>query len=222
MDATAEAVAASQAKDMQRSSLCNCIVNFFFQEGYLLTTFELLHELVEDGRHDQAIRLCDFFSDPLFPPDLISLFNSLRVADPQTLLEEKIVAEEKLAISEYELRLAQEDLTKLQSKLQKMVESPVVIESEELSSENRADLVNSLKNKLQSLVGQHVDVLESLTPTVRKRVEGSFILCSIGFVLVFSFHMRFRKLFGDSHFDVACSFQKEDLLLCFGKAEYDF
>ncbi|KAJ0962667.1 hypothetical protein J5N97_027789 [Dioscorea zingiberensis] len=131
MDATAEAVAASRAKDVQRSSLCNCVVNFLLQEGYLLTAFELLHELVEDGRHDQAIRLRDFFSDPsLFPPDLISRFNSLRVADPQTLLEEKIAAEEKLAISEYELRLAQEDLTKLQLKLQKMAESPVVIESE--------------------------------------------------------------------------------------------
>ncbi|KAJ0963615.1 hypothetical protein J5N97_028737 [Dioscorea zingiberensis] len=34
----------------------------------------------------------DFFSDPSFLLDLISLFNSL-LADPQTLLEEKIVAE---------------------------------------------------------------------------------------------------------------------------------
>ncbi|KAJ0988015.1 hypothetical protein J5N97_006371 [Dioscorea zingiberensis] len=41
----------------------------------------------------------------------------------------------------------------------------------ELSAEDRADLVNSLKNKLQSLVGQHADVLESLPPTVRKRVD---------------------------------------------------
>lgn len=81
MDSTAaaETAAATRAKDVQRSSLCNCVVNFLLQEGYLLTAFELLHELVEDGRHDQAIRLRDFFSDPsLFPPDLISRFNSLR------------------------------------------------------------------------------------------------------------------------------------------------
>ncbi|KAG9141470.1 hypothetical protein Leryth_001910, partial [Lithospermum erythrorhizon] len=40
-----------------------------------------------------------------------------------------------------------------------------------LSEEDRAGLVNALKSKLQDLAGQHVDVLELLTPTVRKRVE---------------------------------------------------
>ncbi|XP_073109283.1 nucleosome assembly protein 1;2 isoform X2 [Elaeis guineensis] len=40
-----------------------------------------------------------------------------------------------------------------------------------LSAEDRAGLVNALKNKLQSLAGQHSDVLETLTPKVRKRVE---------------------------------------------------
>lgn len=35
----------------------------------------------------------------------------------------------------------------------------------------RADLVGVLKNKLQNLAGQHSDVLEKLTPAVRKRVE---------------------------------------------------
>lgn len=45
------------------------------------------------------------------------------VADPQTLLEEKEAAEEKLAISDYELRLAQEDILKLKSELQKKAEN---------------------------------------------------------------------------------------------------
>lgn len=45
------------------------------------------------------------------------------VADPQSLLEEKEVAEEKLAISDYELRLAQEDITKLKSELHKKTEN---------------------------------------------------------------------------------------------------
>ncbi|PON49229.1 LIS1 motif containing protein [Trema orientale] len=106
--------------DVERSSLCNCVVNFLLEENYVLTAFELLHELLDDGRDDQAIRLKEFFSNPShFPPDQISRFNSLRVADPQSLLEEKEALEEKLAISEYELRLAQEDISKIKTKLQK-------------------------------------------------------------------------------------------------------
>ncbi|KAG4990694.1 hypothetical protein AAZX31_09G062100 [Glycine max] len=40
-----------------------------------------------------------------------------------------------------------------------------------LNEENRADLVNALKSKIQSLAGAHSDVLETLSPNVRKRVE---------------------------------------------------
>ncbi|RWW25051.1 hypothetical protein BHE74_00043541 [Ensete ventricosum] len=119
------------AMDVERSSLCNCVVNFLLQENYLLTAFELLHELLEDGRQDQAIRLRDYFADPtLFPPDQISRLNSLRgslapslVAEPQSLLEEKVAVEEKLAITEYELRLAREDLSRLKEELQKQKQS---------------------------------------------------------------------------------------------------
>lgn len=65
--------------DVERSSLCNCVVNFLLEENYVLTAFELLHELLDDGRDAQAIRLKDFFSDPAhFPPDQITRFNSLR------------------------------------------------------------------------------------------------------------------------------------------------
>ncbi|KAL4194674.1 hypothetical protein AMTRI_Chr05g60620 [Amborella trichopoda] len=39
-----------------------------------------------------------------------------------------------------------------------------------LSAEDRAGLVNALKNKLQHLAGQHSDVLESLSTKVKKRV----------------------------------------------------
>lgn len=110
--------------DVERSSLCNCVVNFLLEENYLLSAFELLHELLEDGRDAQAIRLKDFFSDHShFPPDQISRFNSLRVADPQSLLEEKESIQEKLAIAEYELRLAQEDLLKLKIELQKQTQT---------------------------------------------------------------------------------------------------
>ncbi|MBA0847564.1 hypothetical protein Goshw_019960 [Gossypium schwendimanii] len=106
--------------DVERSSLCNCVVNFLLEENYLLTAFELLHELLDDGRDAQAIRLKEFFSDPShFPPDQISRYNSLRVLDPQSLLEEKEAIEEKLALSDYELRLAQEDIVKLKTELQR-------------------------------------------------------------------------------------------------------
>ncbi|KAH9622948.1 hypothetical protein KSS87_016695 [Heliosperma pusillum] len=109
--------------DVDRSSLCNCVVNFLLEENYLLTAFELLHELLDDGRDAHAIRLKEFFSNPShFPPDQISRFNSLRVADPQTLLDEKQALQEKLALCEYELRLAQEDISKVKAELQKKAE----------------------------------------------------------------------------------------------------
>ncbi|KAL6125678.1 hypothetical protein ACLB2K_073733 [Fragaria x ananassa] len=126
--------------DVEKSSLCNCVVNFLLEENYLLTAFELLHELLDDGRDDQAIRLKNFFSDSShFPPDQISRFNTLRVADPQTLLQEKEAVEEKLAITEYELRLAQEDISKFKTELQKQAESPV---TELRDSESNASVNN--------------------------------------------------------------------------------
>ncbi|CAO2817223.1 unnamed protein product [Amaranthus hypochondriacus] len=113
--------------DVERSSLCNCVVNFLLEENYLLTAFELLHELLEDGRDALAIRLKEFFADPShFPPDQITRLNSLRVGDPQTLLEEKQALQEKLALCEYELRLAQEDTSKLKEELQKKTELPLL------------------------------------------------------------------------------------------------
>lgn len=41
------------------------------------------------------------------------------VADPQSLLEEKEALEEKLALCEYEFRLAKEDIVQLKTELQK-------------------------------------------------------------------------------------------------------
>jgi hypothetical protein len=48
------------------------------------------------------------------------------VADPQTLLQNKEEAEEKLAITDYELRLAQEDITKLKVELQTKTECNII------------------------------------------------------------------------------------------------
>nr|ATG71052.1 HEAT repeat-containing protein [Cupressus sempervirens] len=106
--------------DVEKASLCNCVVNFLLEENYLLTAFELLHELLEDGRESHAIRLKDFFADSnKFPRDHISSLHNLRLLDPQSLLEEKEAAYEKAAITQYELRLAQEDIMKLKMELEK-------------------------------------------------------------------------------------------------------
>lgn len=45
------------------------------------------------------------------------------VADPQSLFEEKESLEEKLAVREYELRLAQEDLLNLKTELLKKADT---------------------------------------------------------------------------------------------------
>ena len=45
-------------------------------------------------------------------------FHVWTVADPQSLLDEKEALEEKLALSQYELRLAQEDVLKLKTELE--------------------------------------------------------------------------------------------------------
>ncbi|GMI66152.1 hypothetical protein like AT5G16210 [Hibiscus trionum] len=127
--------------DVDRSSRCNFVVNFLLEENYLLTAFELLHELLDEGRDAQAIRLKEFFADPShFPVDQISRYGSLGVADPQILLEEKEAIEEKLALSDYELRLAQEDVTKLKTELQRKSPLPLdkLSESSVSNNENHA------------------------------------------------------------------------------------
>lgn len=48
------------------------------------------------------------------------------VADPQALMEEKQALQEKVSLCEYELRLAQEDVSKLKEELQKKAELPLL------------------------------------------------------------------------------------------------
>ncbi|KAL0461995.1 UNVERIFIED_CONTAM: RAB11-binding protein RELCH [Sesamum latifolium] len=121
--------------DVEKSTLCNFVVNFLLEENYLLSAFELLHELLEDGRGDQAIRLQILLrsnsvssrSDlPLqLPPsenDEMKIVMSI-AAEPQSILDEKDSLEKKLAVSEYELRVAQEDILKLKDELLKKFDS---------------------------------------------------------------------------------------------------
>ncbi|WCJ39506.1 Nucleosome assembly protein 1 1 [Euphorbia peplus] len=51
------------------------------------------------------------------------------------------------------------------------VDSSLPAAAAALSAEDRADLVNALKDKLQSLAGRHSKVIETLSQTVRKRVD---------------------------------------------------
>lgn len=55
--------------------------------------------------------------------EIIQYMFLLTGGDPQSLLEEKIAAQEKLALAEYDLRLAKEDLSQLKLELQKKKES---------------------------------------------------------------------------------------------------
>ncbi|KAE8703865.1 histone-lysine N-methyltransferase, H3 lysine-9 specific SUVH1-like [Hibiscus syriacus] len=164
--------------DVERSSLSNCVVNFLLEENYLLMTFELLHELLDDGRDSQAIRLKEFFSDSShFHPDQISCYNSLRVLDPQSLLEEKEAIEEKLALSDYELRLAQEDIEKLKTELQrredltrdKLSESSVsstVNHAPEIHRQKRAGYRLTAMTFYEEVTDQNLDVWENSPASV--------------------------------------------------------
>ena len=57
--------------DVERSLLCNCVVNFLLEERYLLTAFELLHELLDDGREPVNFLLFFFFSEFSFNSEFI-------------------------------------------------------------------------------------------------------------------------------------------------------
>lgn len=57
---------------------------------------------------------------PIYFPFLLLFLRT--VADPQSLFEEKESLEEKVAVREYELRLAQEDILNLKAELLKKTE----------------------------------------------------------------------------------------------------
>ncbi|KAG0609564.1 hypothetical protein M758_8G193900 [Ceratodon purpureus] len=107
------------AKDTRRKA---CI-DFLLQENYLLTAFELLHELQEDGLVESATKLQLFFANSdLFPADDLAKMHALKGIDAVQLADERELAAEKAAVCEYELRLAREDIKSLQEKLATPVE----------------------------------------------------------------------------------------------------
>eukprot|EP00250_Pteridium_aquilinum_P009534 c18734_g1_i1 orf=241-3768(+) len=106
------------AMEVESASLCNVVIKYLLDQQYLLTAFELMHELIEDGHSDRATRLQQIFSDPdTYPPDEILRLQNLQVANPQRVVEERDAADERATIMEYELRLAKDDIKRLQEKL---------------------------------------------------------------------------------------------------------
>ncbi|KAK9048949.1 hypothetical protein SSX86_032086 [Deinandra increscens subsp. villosa] len=72
------------------------------------------------------------------------------VADPQSLLEEKEALEEKLAIRDYESRLAQEDILKLKTELLKKSEARLD-ESSDAKAKNGSDVQQSRETTVTEL-----------------------------------------------------------------------
>ncbi|KAF3571169.1 hypothetical protein F2Q69_00063048 [Brassica cretica] len=80
-----------------------------------------------------------------------------------------------------------------------------------LNVEDRAGLVNALKNKLQNLAGQHSDVLENLTPIVRKRVEALREIQASQIFQPFSFYffdLAFEAKFFEERAALEAKYQK--------------
>ncbi|KAL2651580.1 hypothetical protein R1flu_019708 [Riccia fluitans] len=110
--------------ESEKASTRNVVIDFLLQEHYLLTAFELYHELLEDGKGAAATKLHSFFSDgEMFPSEQMRALQSI---DAQQLADEKEAAIERAAVTEYELRLAREDIKSLQEKLERNAESTAV------------------------------------------------------------------------------------------------
>jgi hypothetical protein len=62
-------------------------IDFLLQENYLLTAFELLHELQEDGLVESATKLQLFFANSdMFPPDELAKMQALQGSGRDSLL----------------------------------------------------------------------------------------------------------------------------------------
>eukprot|EP00271_Cylindrocystis_brebissonii_P003864 TRINITY_DN15108_c0_g1_i1.p1 TRINITY_DN15108_c0_g1~~TRINITY_DN15108_c0_g1_i1.p1 ORF type:complete len:1242 (-),score=288.02 TRINITY_DN15108_c0_g1_i1:856-4581(-) len=118
--------------EMAKGGIQEDVVQFLLQKDYVLTAFELLHEFLEDGQLSAAQKLQDFFSDEKrFPPDHMLELRSLPEIKLQTLSQ-------KAAVSEYELRLAREDVQSLQERLEEQAESLSTALAAASSAEARA------------------------------------------------------------------------------------
>jgi hypothetical protein len=78
--ATAVVVAMANNNNRTKDHIRNSVVDFLLHENYLLTAFELLHELQEDGlvEVEAATKLQLFFANSqMFPPDELAKMQAL-------------------------------------------------------------------------------------------------------------------------------------------------
>lgn len=78
--ATGVVVAMANNNNRTKDHLRNSVVEFLLHENYLLTAFELLHELQEDGlvEVEAATKLQLFFANSqMFPPDELAKMQAL-------------------------------------------------------------------------------------------------------------------------------------------------
>lgn len=73
----------AMAEDAEgKETLRKACIDFLLHENYLLTAFELLHELQEDGLVEQATKLQLFFANAdMFPPDELAKMHALEGSD---------------------------------------------------------------------------------------------------------------------------------------------
>lgn len=139
-------------------ALRKACIDFLLQENYLLTAFELLQELQEDGLADCATKLQLFFANAnLFPPEEIVKLNALQGIDAVQLVREKELALEHAALCKYELRLAREDIKNLHEKSATQFD----VSADLLKSEDCVGVVESDMEVLSANSGNAV-VLELL------------------------------------------------------------
>ncbi|BBM96799.1 hypothetical protein Mp_1g00840 [Marchantia polymorpha subsp. ruderalis] len=131
--------------ESEKASTRNVVIDFLLQEHYHLTAFELYHELLEDGQGAAATKLHSFFSDSdTFPSEQM---RALQGIDAQLLADEKEAAIERAAVTEYELRLAREDIKSLQEKLERNSEISAVASVESVAPTTEEEVAAPSKKR---------------------------------------------------------------------------
>ncbi|KAK9855467.1 hypothetical protein WJX84_006526 [Apatococcus fuscideae] len=98
----------------------NQVIQYLLANNYLLTALELLLEAQEAGREGDVDSLQEYFADrDRFPPEDVVKLGPADAMDLQQLAKQR---EERLALLEYELRVAQEDRAEMQKRLDRVTE----------------------------------------------------------------------------------------------------
>eukprot|EP00850_Spirogloea_muscicola_P023018 SM000323S12630 [mRNA] locus=s323:82206:89016:- [translate_table: standard] len=106
-----------EEKDLHADST-PAVVKYLLQKQYLLTALELLHELLEDGRAEDAKSLQDFFDDEdMFPPHQMLQLRRLSGLDEVEEVVEVAAAARRATQADQKLHLALDEVARLQDEL---------------------------------------------------------------------------------------------------------